>query len=122
VALKDGLISPQSLPTPPKVERPDPRAYLADKRLNVKLKLVAKDPKVEEMLRALADATKLKFTAHPTLLKLQPDFGKVSFPSISASELMTVIATEFADGAYWKKTEDGYILTNPDLDGKKPGK
>lgn len=99
-----------------KVDGHDPmREIYADSRLQVKVRLVAKHPNVEDMLTTLASAAKLEFSVHPTLAENQPDFGELYLTSTSVSNVMGFIASKYGEGTYWEKTDDGYTLTTRPL-------
>jgi hypothetical protein len=111
----------------PKAERPvasqkkSPRdVHLRrDPKLQVKLS-VPEQPKLQDILLGLQEATGLSFTLAEELQDHQPDFGKVHLRNVPAWVVMALVTESQMRDARWEKSDTGYRLVGKSLAVSQP--
>ena len=81
-----------------------------DPVLRARFTVVEKKPKLDDMLRRLADATGLTFSLADNLSHHDPNLGEMDLKNVYAYSLMGIIARHDLDNGRWEKTETGYRL------------
>ncbi len=81
-----------------------------DLKLQARLTVVEKNPKLSDLLDRLAESTGLSLTVADNLRYHDPDLGPIDFKNEFAFSLMEMIAERDLDDGRWEKTDDGYRL------------
>jgi hypothetical protein len=81
-----------------------------DPRLKGRVELIARHPKVEDVLGILSSETGLKLSIDPDLAEKPPDLGEIELHSAVCWSVMNYIAVRYPVETAWRKSEDGYVL------------
>ncbi len=105
-----------------KTKKPAPWLGLRqDPRLAVLVTLGGDNPKFEEVLQRLREATGLDLTIADNLADHEPDIGQLKLGDRPrAWQVMELVAHRQLQGGRWEKTENGYRLTGDSLALRQP--
>jgi hypothetical protein len=93
-----------------------------DRRLQVRLNVEARHPKLSHILARLSEATGLEMTVTSQRQDHEPDVGHIqpSKKGYYAWQLMELVARKELQQGYWEKNSDGYRLTGRAIEAAPP--